>query len=182
MDLTPLKAQLNTLTNQAAEIDKRRGENSKPLFDERLFHCHSRLLTPCVEEAKSVVDSLEQEQSSGRLSPQSAEHLCEKLLNQISALQREIATVSIRQKERSFAPKLGMSTRQLYHELAQHQNWERRLADMVRHAEADIAQRHTTAEDQQAQKNLLAVQNRLARCRESKKKIEARIAFREKKE
>ncbi|OEE68027.1 prepilin peptidase [Enterovibrio norvegicus FF-33] len=181
MDLSSLKEQLNALAIQAAEIDRRRGEGIKPLFDERLFRTLSRFLTPCVAEAKSVVDTLEREQSSGRLSPQRAEHLCEKLINQISALQREMATVSIRQKERSFAPRFGTSTGQLYQELAQHQEWERRLADMVRDAELNIAHGNTIAEQQGAQKNLLVAENRLARCRESKKKIEAQIAFREKK-
>ncbi|MDD1792998.1 primosomal replication protein [Enterovibrio makurazakiensis] len=181
MDLSPIKEQLHALGLQAAEIDRRRGEGIKPLFDERLFNCLARLLTPCVAESKSVVDTLEREQSSGKLSAMRAEHLCERLVNQVSALQREIATVSIRQKERSFAPKFGTSTGQLYQELAQHQEWERRLADMVRDAESNMAHSQTIAQQQHAQKSLLVAESRLARCRESKKKIEARITFREKK-
>lgn len=88
MDLSNLKAQLQTLANQAADIDRRRGESAKPLFDERLFTCLSRLLTPCVMEAQAVVTTLEREHSAGKLSGLRAEHLCEKLLNQIGALQK----------------------------------------------------------------------------------------------
>lgn len=181
MDLSNLKAQLQTLANQAADIDRRRGESAKPLFDERLFTCLSRLLTPCVMEAQAVVTTLEREHSAGKLSGLRAEHLCEKLLNQIGALQREIATQPLRAQEKALAPKPKASISQLYQDLAQHQGWERRLADMVRDAEARIGQCYTLVEQQQAQHQLLTLEKRLARCREAKQKIESRISFRERK-
>ncbi|MCC4797913.1 prepilin peptidase [Enterovibrio norvegicus] len=181
MDLSTLKQQLQNLAINAADIDRKRGEAIKPLFDERLFSCLARLLTPCVSEAQSLVATLEREQESGRLTAARADYLCEKLLNQISALQREMATISIRQKERSFAPRFGTSTSQLYQDLAQHQSWERRLDDMVRDAEAKLGQCQTLVEQQQMQKNLLTLEKRLARCSEARQKIEARITFREKK-
>ncbi|WP_281544120.1 primosomal replication protein [Grimontia sp. SpTr1] len=181
MDLSSLRTELQTLANRAAEIDRKRGESAKPLFDERLFSCLAKLLTPCVSEAKSVVDTIEREQASGRLSAMRAEHLCEKLVNQIGALQREMATLAIRQQEKAMAPKTGASISQLYQDLAQHQGWERRLEDMVRDAEAKMGQYASFAEQQQAQKQLLALEKRLSRCREARQKIESRISFRERK-
>ncbi|MDD1782404.1 primosomal replication protein [Enterovibrio sp. ZSDZ35] len=181
MDLTQLKAELQSLATKAADIDRRRGEGAKPLFDERLFSCLSRLLSPCVAEAKGVVDTLEREKESGRLSNLRAAHLCDKLINQLSALQREVATVSVRAKEKTFVPKTRSSISQLYQDLAQHQDWERRLSDMVRDAESKLGRCETLAEQQAAQKHLLTTEKRLSRCREAKKNIESRIAFREKK-
>ncbi|PKF51014.1 primosomal replication protein PriC [Enterovibrio nigricans] len=181
MDLTQLKSELQSLATKAADIDRRRGEGAKPLFDERLFTCLSRLLSPCVTEARSVVDTLEREKESGRLSSLRAAHLCEKLVNQISALQREVATVSVRAKEKTYAPKMRSSISQLYQDLAQHQEWERRLSDMVRDAESKLGHCGSLSEQQAAQKLLLTTEKRLLRCREAKQKIESRISFREKK-
>ncbi|MCO4790157.1 prepilin peptidase, partial [Vibrio cholerae] len=39
---------LNELKHSAAQLDRQRGEHHRPLFDEVLFHCHGKLLTPCV--------------------------------------------------------------------------------------------------------------------------------------
>ncbi|AUW37792.1 prepilin peptidase [Grimontia hollisae] len=181
MDLTSLKVQLQALANSAADIDRKRGESANPLFDERLFSCLARLLTPCVIEAKSVVDTIEREQANGRLTAMRAEYLCEKLLNQLGALQREIATQSLRQQEKAMAPKYGASISQLYQDLAQHQGWERRLSDMIRDAEARLDTCSSFIEQQQAQKQLLVLEKRLARCKEARQKIEKRISFRERK-
>lgn len=181
MDLSDLKTQLDTLARQAADIDRKRGESAKPLFDERLFTCLARLLTPCVHESQSVVATIEREQQAGKLTSLRAEHLCEKLLYQLQALQREVATQAVRAQEKSFAPKSGTSISQLYQDLAQHQSWERRLADMVRDAESRLGQCGTIQEQQQVQKQLVVAEGRLARCRDARQKIEARIAFRERK-
>ncbi|RXJ74716.1 prepilin peptidase [Veronia nyctiphanis] len=179
--LAPIKEQLEQLAKNAAEIDRRRGESRQPLFDERLFKCRARLLTACVNETQSLLKTLEREQDAGKLSAMRADHLCETLLNQVSALHREMATMEIREKEKDYAPKAKASISQLYQDVAQHQSWERRLEDMVRDCETQLGQCATLKEQQACQQKLLALEKRLTRCRDSKKRIEGRIAFREKK-
>ncbi|MDW1993703.1 primosomal replication protein PriC, partial [Vibrio sp. 780] len=56
MNIEQLSQSLEHMANQAATLDRQRGEHHVPLFDERLFSCRSRLLSPCVKEAKSTLD------------------------------------------------------------------------------------------------------------------------------
>ena len=177
MSLTHLKEQLNNMSIQAQAIDKQRGESLKPLFDDRLFSCLSRLLSPCVQEAKNVIAQFEEEQKSGRLSSIRAAHLCEKLLNQVAALQREMATLSIREKEKRFAFKHTTSMNQLYQDLAQHQNWERRLEEKLNQIEAFFSYQTTQKNQIEIQKHLIVTKERLSRCNKAKQKIESNIAF-----
>lgn len=178
MSLTHLKEQLDALSVTAKKIDAQQGKSRTPLFDERLFSCLSHYLAPCVSEAKKRVEELEKEQQSASLSSLRATHLCEKLINQISALQREIATLSLRQQEKYFRPKSGLSMAQLYTSLSQHQEWERRLENSRKKAE-DALKYSTSFYEHQ--KQLIITEQRLSRCREARKKIEANIAYKERK-
>lgn len=181
MKLNLIKTQLDILCNQAQQIDQSRGENSKPLFDQKLFSCQTRLLLPCAREAQKILETLEQEQKNGHLSAERAEHLCEKLLNQISALKREMATLSIRQQEKRFSSKPNISINQLYQNLAQHQEWERRLENMVFDAQSQIDSSTDPIQRQALQQHMIASENRLARCRKAKYEIEMKITHLEKK-
>ena len=58
MNIKQLSENLEQMSNQAAALDRQRGEHHVPLFDERLFHCRSRLLVPCVKEATATLDSI----------------------------------------------------------------------------------------------------------------------------
>ncbi len=181
MSLTHLKDALHNMSIQAQAIDKRRGESLKPLFDDRLFSCLSRFLCPCIQEAKNLIEQFEKEQKSGRLSSIRASHLCEKLLNQVSALQREMATLSIREKEKRFSFKQTPPLYLLYQDLTQHQNWERRLEEKVRQIEAIFPYQTTQKNQIEIQKHLIVTKERLSRCRKAKQKIESNIAFIQKK-
>ena len=55
MNISQLQENLEQMAKQAAVLDRQRGEHHVPLFDERLFGCRSRLLTPCVKEAKATL-------------------------------------------------------------------------------------------------------------------------------
>ncbi|NAW98821.1 prepilin peptidase [Vibrio sp. V23_P3S9T160] len=174
-----LKSLIEELKQQAASVDRTRGEHHQALFDERLFHCKAHSLIPCVMEAKATFDSIVREQESQRLTSQRAQYLTDRLLAQIAAIQREISTVSIRKSEPKHRSYYRKPINALYQELAQHQEWERRLMDMVR--EKELGLKHTSAvSQQQAQKALLTVEQRLKRCQEAKAKIEKQITFREK--
>ncbi len=173
-----LKQTLAQLEIQAAELDRRRGEHHQPLFDERLFHGQARLVTPCVKEALSTYETIRRESDTGRLTAARAEFLSERLLAQLSAIQRELATTKLRQHEPKHRSHFRKPINSLYQELAQHQEWERRLIDMVR--EKEYLVNHTSfAQQQEAQKALLATEQRLKRCQAAKLKLENQITYRE---
>ncbi|MCV5342437.1 primosomal replication protein, partial [Escherichia coli] len=60
-----------------------------------------------------------------------AEYLTERLVAQIGAIQREISTTKIRKNEIKHSSYFRKSINVLYQELAQHQEWARRLREMV---------------------------------------------------
>ncbi|MFG0772921.1 primosomal replication protein [Vibrio plantisponsor] len=178
-DLSRLNLIIEELKSTAALIDRTRGEHYRPLFDDTLFHCHGKLLTPCVIETESTLNAILREQKAGKLTQPRAEYLTERLLAQIGAIQREMSTQAIRKKE----PKHYRDTRKpisdLYQDLAQHQDWERRLMLLVQ--DKQMAVEGTFGADKtSAQQALLAAEQRLKRCQEAKTKIEKQITFREK--
>lgn len=171
---------LNELKLSAAQIDRQRGEHHRPLFDEVLFHCHGKLLTPCVQEAHSTLQALLREKESGRLTPLRAQYLSERLLAQIAALTRELSTQNVRKKEPKPQVYFKKPINDLYQELAQHQDWERRLMDLVRD-KAMLLEQTPPVHKHSAQQALLQAEQRLNRCREAKIKIEKRISVQERK-
>ncbi|MGC9461625.1 primosomal replication protein [Vibrio genomosp. F10] len=174
-----LKPILEQLAHQAAQLDRSRGEHHKPLFDERLFHCHGRLLVPCVSETQSTFKTIIREEQAKKLTADRAEFLSERLLAQISAIQRELSTQGIRKSEPKHSSYYRKPINALYQELAQHQEWEIRLRDMVIEKQLELSQA-PSFHQQQAQQSLLATEQRLQRCQEAKLKIEKQITFREK--
>ncbi|MCW8334820.1 primosomal replication protein [Vibrio sp. SCSIO 43135] len=177
--LSQLKPILAQLAVDAANLDRARGEHHQPLFDERLFHAHCKLLVPCVKEAQSTFDTILREEQANKLTQQRAEFLSERLLAQISAIQRELSTQSIRKNEPKHSSYYRKPINALYQELAQHQEWETRLKDMVREKEFAVSQA-SSFQQQQAQQALIATEQRLKRCQEAKLKIENQITYREK--
>ena len=177
--LSQINSTLESLIKQAAQVDRKRGEHHQALFDERLFHGQARLLVPCVEEAKATLASLVREQDAEKLTAQRAEFLTERLVAQIEAIQRELSTLAIRKDEPKHYHHFRKSINQLYQELAQHQEWERRLKDMVRAQEQAVSQA-PFSQQSQAQQTLIKTEQRLKRCQDSKLKLEKQITFREK--
>ncbi|ENI4126980.1 primosomal replication protein [Vibrio fluvialis] len=178
-DFARLTTLLDDLKRSAAQIDRVRGEHHHPLFDAVLFHCHGKLLTPCVQEAESTLSAILREQQAGKLTSQRAEYLTERLLAQVAAIQRELSTQSIRKSEPKHSSYYHKPISDLYQDLAQHQDWERRLMEMVRDKQYALEQA-SVFQKQAAQQALLAVEQRLKRCQEAKAKIEKQITYREK--
>ncbi|WP_434355998.1 primosomal replication protein [Parasalinivibrio latis] len=180
MDLATLNNLLTEMAKQAAQTDRSRKEGWEPLFDEQLFYCRSSLLTPYVAEAKHNLETLETEQRENRLSAARASHLCERLLNQVTALKREQSTGRLRTKFRNTTyRKPSVTARQLYENLAQHREWERRLENMVREEELRHANCASWDEQQACQQKILATESRLQRCRDAITNIEKQIAKKE---
>lgn len=173
-----LQTTLEQLAVNAAALDRQRGEHHQPLFDERLFQSRSKLLVPCVKETQSTLDSIIREEDAGKLTAMRAEYLTERLLAQISAIQRELATTKIRKREPKHRSYYQKPINELYQHLAQHQEWERRLFEMVREKELAV-QYAPPFQQQAAQQALLATEQRLKRCQEAKLKVENQITYRE---
>ncbi|MDC5848216.1 primosomal replication protein [Vibrio europaeus] len=173
-----LQSTLEQLAINAAALDRQRGEHHLALFDERLFRCKAKLLVPCVKETQSTLDSIMREEDAGKLTAMRAEYLTERLLAQISAIQRELATTTIRKNEPKHSSYFRKPINELYQHLAQHQDWERRLMEMVREKELAL-QYAPPFQQQSAQQALMATEQRLQRCQEAKLKIEKQITYRE---
>ncbi|MDA9555931.1 primosomal replication protein [Vibrio sp.] len=168
---------LDALKQQAKGIDQRRGEHHLPLFDNKLFHCHySRLLVPYVQEAEETLNNLLQVES-GKVDY--ANHLSDRLLAQIGAIKKEVETQGIRKQTPKHYSYFRKPINQLYQEMAQHQEWERRLKEMVRDQEFTL-KTAPQANHASMQRTLLATEQRLKRCQESKVKLEQQIQYREK--
>lgn len=89
------------------------------------------------------------------------------------------STQSIRKSEPKHSSYYRKPISDLYQDLAQHQDWERRLMEMVRDKQYALEQA-SVFQKQAAQQALLAVEQRLKRCQEAKAKIEKQITYREK--
>ncbi|WP_086984540.1 primosomal replication protein [Vibrio aphrogenes] len=169
---------LETLSQQAAQRDRYKGEHHQPLFDEHLFRCRARLLVPCVSEAKSTYESIIREQQAKRLTQLRAEHLTQRLIAQLEAIQRELATTKIRHNEIKHSSHYRKPISELYQDLSQHQEWEIRLKDLVLQKTRHVEQ-CSSFERAKAQQDLLVTEQRLERCQAAKLKIEKQITFRE---
>ena len=180
-DLTRLEHIVSQLAQQATQIDKQRGDARRPLFDEQLFHCRSKNLMPCVQEIRHEIHALRTEQNAGKLHPARTQHLCERIIAQIQAVQRELATLDIRKNEPKPQRTWRKPLHELYQDLAQHQEWERRLEDMLRDKNQMLPRCTTLQEQQQTQREIVALEGRLARCTAARGKIEVSIGQRERK-
>lgn len=180
-DLQRLETLIDQLGKDAAQLDRTRGESERPLFDEHLFHCRSKLLTPCVNELRDEIRALRMERRTGRLEAARTQYVCEKLVSQIQAIQRELATQQIRKNEPKRTSGWRKPIHQLYQDLAQHQDWERRLAAMLRDKEHLLNRRTSLTERQTLQQEVLALGGRLTRCRAALRKIEKDISLQERK-
>lgn len=173
-----LKNKLREMSVQAAHLDRQRGEHHQALFDSSLFHCRSRLLDPCVKEATATFDSIEREQLHNLLTTQRAEYLTERLLAQMSAIQRELSTAYFRKNEPKHKSHYRKPINALYQDLAKHKEWERRLMEMVLDKQNALNKAGGVGQ-QQAQQALLTAEQRLQRCKEAIIKLEKQITFRE---
>ncbi len=174
-----IEIMLEQLAKTAAEIDRRRGEQRLPLFDERLFGCRSRYLVPCINETKSTLASIQREEKFGLLTTQRAEYLTQMLVAQIEAIQREVATQRIRSNEPRPKGSYKKPISDMYQDLVQHQEWERRLTQMIREQEQAINHCSSFDQQQQLQKTLLATEKRLERCKAATIRLEQQITYRE---
>lgn len=180
MKLKEVAEKLEQMAVQAIELDSLRGEHHAPLFDEQLFSCRAHVLTPCVEEAKATLETLMREQNEQILTSQRAQFLSERLLTQLAAISRELLADRVTRKDASVAMNYSRKPiNLLYQELAQHQEWRRRLRELATEKQRALVM--ASAPDRaQAQQTLLVAEQRLARCQAAIVKIENQITDQEK--
>ncbi|WP_261817149.1 primosomal replication protein [Vibrio gallicus] len=177
-DFSRLSEKLTQLKHYAAQLDKKRGEHHLPLFDSGLFQCRAKLLVPCVDEASRTFESICSEQRHQRLTTPRAQYLTERLVSQISALQREISTSHFRKDEPKHSSYYRKPINQLYQELAQHKEWERRLQELVIDKNNALEQA-SGFNRSHAQQEVLKTDQRLERCKQAIVKLEKQITYRE---
>ncbi|MEZ9515778.1 primosomal replication protein [Vibrio splendidus] len=166
-----LKSVIDTLVGHCSQVDKARGAYHQALFDRTLFKSRAFILLPYALEAQTTYHTVLREQATNQLTASRANYLTEKLTNQIAAIQRELANHDLRLDRKSKSEK---SLNDLYNELAQHQDWQKRLIDLVRVRKLafDSAPRHSKKKADEAWQ---LAKERLERCEGSMKNIERLI-------
>ncbi|MGV2986952.1 primosomal replication protein PriC [Vibrio sp. E150_011] len=168
MRLTDLHARLDVLRRSASALDAQRQKHAPALFDQQLFNSPSRLLSPCVQEAKENLRQL----SSPDLHANKAQYLSERFVAQLEALERALASSSLAAAGNHTTP-----INELNASLEQHKVWEIRLCDMVRQKEVQYKSAPHNVALEQAWRT---AEQRLQRCRSAILNIEHQISESEK--
>ncbi|KHT19806.1 primosomal replication protein PriC [Pectobacterium brasiliense] len=169
--LQALEQQINTLAKELEPLADKAVPQSR--FDRQLFSSYGTRLRDYraeVEQNLHAIKQLVAEQRTDRVA-----FLAEKLVSQIAALQRELATQSLRRQEQNTAPQ----PEDVYHKLAEHQDYERRLVSMIQDRESLLITQTLFSEQQRLQKELAALEGRLSRCRQALSRLERQIERRE---
>lgn len=168
--LATLSHQLQQLWQQAEQIDLQQvAGRPQNWFDSALFSCRSPHLTDYVGEAQRNLRHLQ----DSNLSSMAKQRLVQRLSEQTSALTRAFRNVDTRRKPTSkgklkaVVQQISASSQQLYQQLSDTQEFERRLQDMI-----ILANRENSAE---AIQRTLALHARLGRCRKALSDIERQI-------
>jgi len=165
--LEQLEEKLEALAQEVVPHTHKR--TPKARFDSQLFHCRSTRLGDYLEEVRQSLAQLKQSVSAQRT--ERVAWMAERVVLQMSALQRELATQTLRKGE---VHEVAESTT-LYEKLAQHQDYERRLRAMIVDRESLLAHQQTLAQQQTLQREIAAFEGRLQRCLQALRRIERAI-------
>lgn len=161
--LETLQKQLTTLRAEATPLLGH--ATLKPRFDRQLFRTRSTVIQDYLAEAQTRLDELchavESEQQ------EQVAWLAEHLIEQITALHREIAAWPLRAWD-SGSPGLGKWQRKRL----ENQEFERRLFEMKREREVRLNNSETLEEQQLLMREISALEGRIVRCRQALDEIE----------
>lgn len=156
--LQQLDVRLEQLARSVAPLAERRTRRAR--FDQQLFHCQSQRLGDYLQE---IYDTLAQlKQSAAAQHSEQLAWLAERVVSQIGALQREVANQPA-SRETASSPQ---------QKLAQHLEFERRLLAMIAEREQQLGQQETLLQQQAVQREIVALEGRLQRCRAALRLIE----------
>ena len=167
-----LDQQIETLAREIEPIGHVSASQAR--FDIALFSTKGTRLRDYLAEIKMNLQQLNQEVFEKR-SAQVA-FIAERLVAQITAMQRELATQTLRKPHQTPERK----SHDNYTKLAETQQFERRLIAMIEDRETTLGQLATFSDQQRVQKELAALEGRLMRCRQALAKIERQIERQEK--
>ena len=165
--LEKLEGQLATLRQRCAPVAQFATLSAR--FDRHLFQTRATTLQACLDEAGDNLAALRHAVEQQQL-PQVA-WLAEHLATQLEAIAREASAWSLREWD-SAPPKIARWQRKRI----QHQDFERRLREMVAERRARLARATDLVEQQTLHREVEAYEARLARCRHALEKIENRLA------
>ena len=166
-----LDQQIETLSREIEPIGHVSATQAR--FDIALFSTKGTRLRDYLAEIKNNLRQLNQEVE--KRSAQVA-FIAERLVAQITAMQRELATQTLRKTHQTPERK----SHDNYTRLAETQQFERRLIAMIEDRETTLGQLATFSDQQRVQKELAALEGRLMRCRQALAKIERQIERQEK--
>ncbi|MCW2474733.1 MULTISPECIES: primosomal replication protein [unclassified Symbiopectobacterium] len=169
--LQALEHQLVLLAQAVAPLADRPLAYSR--FDRQLFQSHGTRLRDYLSEVEQNFQSLRHLVTENRT--ERVAFMTEKLVAQIGALQRELSTQALRRQEKT--PVAIASD--LYQKLAEHQDYERRLNLMIQDRESQLDRATTLSAQQQLQREVAALEGRLARCRQALARLERQVERRE---
>lgn len=167
-----LDQQIETLAREIEPIGHVSASQAR--FDIALFATKGTRLRDYLAEIKTNLQQLNQEVAEKR-SAQVA-FIAERLVAQITAMQRELATQTLRKTHQTPERKSVDN----YTKLAETQQFERRLIAMIEDRETTLGTLATFSDQQRVQKELAALEGRLMRCRQALAKIERQIERQEK--
>ena len=165
--LQQLEEKLNQLAQAVEPHSHTRTAQAR--FDEQLFHCRATRLGDYLTEIRQSLAQLKLSVNGGR--PERVAWMAERVVLQMGALQRELATQMLRKNEARSKP----ASENLYEKLATHQEYERRLRAMVADRESLLAACDTFAQQQTLQREIAAFEGRVQRCQQAVKRIERAI-------
>lgn len=168
-----LTEQINQLANRvSADPQQRVNQN---YFDRQLFNQRAKQLSDYQLEIEKNFAQLKIE--AAHQHAEQVTFLTERLVAQISALQREIATNGLRKGEKPL--KKANTADNAYQNLAQHQEYKRRLTEMVSDRENLLLQQDNLLGRQKLEKELATLAGRLNRCNTAIKRLEKSIEQRD---
>jgi primosomal replication protein N'' len=197
LPLDRITAVLDDLTEQAKIIDAENQQTKshyllkdKDIFSEALFATNSDRIQPYVDEVRGKTIELsrlllngKKELSQNRL--QCIEQQISAILNAIRSnkgihqeAQYRLTAINTRRYKKA-AKQLFQSSQALYQQLSEHHEFERRLLAMLNEREL-LRKNATPSKAKKLSDEVLALHQRLGRCRQAISKIERQIEVAEK--
>lgn len=152
----------------ASQINEHPNKSEQCLFSPGLFQSLSHNLNDYLSEINTnyfTIKRMVEKKQNINIS-----FLSERLIEQIAAITREIATRPLQQTE-----KYRNNKEDIYQKLARHQDYQRRLQDMIRDKQLILNKQIYQHEKIQLQQEIASYENRLSRCQYAIKQIERQI-------
>lgn len=168
--LITLSDRLAALAVQIEAVDNQQA--AQPRFAHTLFQTRGARLADYLAESRLTLQQLTQSAEQGNA--ERVAWLAQRLIDQITALARELATLDLRRAQPARA-----EPKDNYARLDEHQDYERRLIAMIRDRESLRSNAGDGPRQQQLQQEIAALEGRLSRCRQALRRIERQIERRE---